>query len=127
VLGTVVLQQFGGNIVSELTKAGVPARQGVTIANRIAAAGAQASRVRLTGRLPLPPAVLHQAINQAFVDALHGSYLIAAITILVATVLVAGLLGQKQPVIKTSIVSVGLRGATEVLASQGAVEQEVTE
>jgi DHA2 family methylenomycin A resistance protein-like MFS transporter len=127
VLGTVVLQQFGGNIVSELTKAGVPARQGVTIANRIAAAGAQASQVRLTGRLPLPPAVLHQAINQAFVDALHGSYLIAAITILVSTVLVAGLLGQKQPAIETSVVSVGLRGATEVLASQGAVEQEVTE
>jgi hypothetical protein len=105
----------------------VPARLSVTIADRIAAAGAQASQVRLAGRLPLPQAVLHQATNQAFVDALHSSYLIAAITILVATVLVAGLLGQKRPAIKTSVVSVGLRGATAVLASQGAVEQEVTE
>ena len=55
-----------------------------------------ASQIKLAGRLPLPPAVLHQAINQAFVDALHSSYLIAALTILVACVLVAGLSGQKQ-------------------------------
>jgi len=39
VLGTFVLQQFGSNIVSQLTEAGVPARLGATIANKIAAAG----------------------------------------------------------------------------------------
>ena len=58
--------------------------------------------MRLAGRLPLPPAVLDQVINQAFVDALHSSYLIAAITLRVATVLVAFLLWQKQPATKTA-------------------------
>lgn len=47
-------------------------------------------------RLPLAAAALHQVINQAFVDALHGSYLIAAISLLVVAVLAAFLLGQKQ-------------------------------
>jgi len=102
VLGTVVVQQLGSNIVSQLTRRGVPAHLSATIASKIGSFGAQASQVRLAGRLPLPPAVLHQAINQAFVDALHGSYLIAAITMLVAAVLVAGLLWQKQPATKTA-------------------------
>jgi EmrB/QacA subfamily drug resistance transporter len=97
VLGAVVLQQFAGNIASQLAQRGVPARLGATIASKIAAAGAQASQVQLSGRLPLPPAVLHQAINQAFVDALHGSFLIAGVGLLVAALLVAFLLGQKQP------------------------------
>src|SRR5215471_12851403 len=84
VLGTIVLQQFGSNIVSQLTRRGVPAPLSTTIASKLGSFGAQASQVRLAVRLPLPPTALHQAINQAFVDALHGSYLIAAIAILVA-------------------------------------------
>src|SRR5215470_9981300 len=100
VLGTFVLQQFGSNIASQLTQRGVPARLGATIANKIAAAGAQASQVRLAGRLPLPPAALHQAINQAFVDALHVSFLIGGITMLVTAMLVGLLLWQKQPATK---------------------------
>ena len=102
VLGTVVLQQFSSNIVSRLTQAGVPASLGATVASQIASAGAQASQVSLPGRLPLPPSVLHQAINQAFVDALHSSFLITGIAMLVTAVLVAGLLWQKQPATKTS-------------------------
>src|SRR5260370_1193434 len=66
VLGAFVVQQFSGNITSQLTQRGVPGPIGATIANKIAAAGAQASQVYLPGRLPLPPAALHQAINQAF-------------------------------------------------------------
>jgi len=81
---------------------GVPAGLSATIAGKIAAAGAQASQVSLPGRLPLPPAVLHQALNQAFVDALHGSFLIAGVGLLVAAVLVAFLLGQKQPATRMS-------------------------
>jgi MFS family permease len=84
VLGAFVLQQFSGNIASQLTQRGVPASISATIANKIAAAGAQASQIPLSGRLPLPRAALHQAINQAFVDALHGSFLIAGIAVLVA-------------------------------------------
>src|SRR5215469_5580068 len=101
VLGTVVLQQFGSNIASQLTRRGVPAPLSATIASKLGSFGAQASQVRLAVQLPLPPSALHQALNQAFVDALHGSYLIAAITMLVATVLAAGLLWQKQPATKT--------------------------
>jgi len=103
VLGSFVLQQFASNIASQLTKAGVPASLGAAIASKIASAGAQAGQVQLSGRLPLPPAALHQAINQAFVDALHGSFLIAGICMLVTAVLVALLLWQKQPATKTSV------------------------
>jgi predicted MFS family arabinose efflux permease len=96
VLGTFVVQQFTSNITSQLALAGVPASISATIASNIAGAGAQASQIQLSGRLPLPPAALHQAINQAFVDALHGSYLIAAISLLVVAILAAFLLRQKQ-------------------------------
>ena len=126
VLGTVVVQQFASNIASQLTQAGVPASLGATIASKIATAGAQASQVSLPGRLPLPPAALHQAINQAFVDALHGTFLIAGVGLLVAALLVAFLMRPKQPTIKMSVESVGLREATEALATQGVVEEEVT-
>jgi EmrB/QacA subfamily drug resistance transporter len=102
VLGAFVLQQFSSNITSQLTQRGVPASISATIANKIAAAGAGASQAPGPGHLPLPPAALHQAINQAFVDALHGSFLIAGIALLVTAVLVAFLLQQKQPATKTS-------------------------
>jgi len=101
VLGAFVVQQFSGNITSQLTQRGVPGPIGATIANKIAAAGAQASQVHLSGRLPLPPAALHQAINQAFVDALHGSFLISGIAFLAAAVLVAFLF-QRQRAPSTS-------------------------
>ena len=102
VLGSVVVQQFASTIASQLSQAGVPAWLGATIASKIAAAGAQAGQVPLAGRLPLPAAELHQAINQAFVDALHAAFLIAGITMLVTAVLAAFLLGQKQPATSAS-------------------------
>jgi hypothetical protein len=123
VLGAVVLQQFAGNIASQLAQRGVPARLGATIASKIAAAGAQASQVQLSGRLPLPPAVLHQAINQAFVDALHGSFLIAGIGLLVAAVLVAFLLGQKQPAPADSQVTTVASAVQRIAAAVDAGER----
>jgi DHA2 family methylenomycin A resistance protein-like MFS transporter len=102
VLGTFVVQQFSSNITSQFTQAGVPASLSTTIASKIASAGAQASQVPLSGRLPLPSATLHQAINQAFVDALHGSFLIAAISVLVVAVLAAFFIEQKQPATSVS-------------------------
>jgi MFS family permease len=96
VLGTFVVQQFSSNIASQLTQVGVPESLGATIARQVASAGAQAGQVQLAGRLPLTAAALHQAINQAFVDALHGSFLIAATALLAAALLVAFLLRQKQ-------------------------------
>lgn len=89
VLGDYVVQQFPGNIASQLTQRGVPATLSTTVANKIAAAGAQAGQLPVSGRLPLSPAALHQAIGQAFVDALHGSFLICALSLLVAAALVA--------------------------------------
>jgi EmrB/QacA subfamily drug resistance transporter len=72
VLGTFVVQQFTSNIASQLTQAGVPASLGATIAS----AGAQACQAQLSGRLPLPAAALHQAINQAFAAALLVAFLL---------------------------------------------------
>ncbi|HEX6556977.1 MAG TPA: MFS transporter [Ktedonobacteraceae bacterium] len=121
VLGTVVLQQFSSNIISQLTQAGVPARLGTAIADRIAAAGAQASQVRLAGRLPLPPATLHQAINQAFVDALHVSFLIVGICMLVTAVLVAALLWQRQPAARASAAPTEIRATNRSRALLGVI------
>ncbi len=124
VLGAFVLQQFPGNIASQLTGRGLPASVSATIAEKIAAAGAGASQAPQPGHLPLSPAVLHQAIRQAFVDTLHGTFLISAIGLLAAALLVAFLL--KQPATKMSVASVGLREVTEALVTQGVVEENVT-
>ena len=126
VLGTVVLQQFTSNIASQLTQVGVPARLGATIASRIAAAGAQASQVPLPGRLPLPPAALHQAINQAFVDALHVPFLITGIIMLVTAVLVAIFLWQKQPATEISVAPAGARILTGASAQPQVLEARAT-
>jgi hypothetical protein len=78
-----------GNIASQLVQRGVPTSVSATIADKVAAAGARASQLPLSGRLPLHPAALHQAINQSFVDALHGSFLISGVGLIAAAVLVA--------------------------------------
>jgi hypothetical protein len=101
VLGAIVVQQFSGNIVSQLAQRGVPGPISATIASKIGSFGAQASQLPLLGRLPLPPTALHQAINQAFVDALHGSFLIAGLGMLAVALLAAFL--HQQDARRTSI------------------------
>lgn len=96
VLGTFVLLQFSGNIASQLVRRGVPGATSATIASKIASAGAQASQVPRSGRLPLSPAVLHQVIGQAFVDAVHDSFLISAICMIITALLVGLLIGKIQ-------------------------------
>jgi len=126
VLGAFVLQQFPGNIASQLTQRGLSDSVSATIAEKIAAAGAGASQAPQLGHLPLPPAVLHQAISQAFVDSIHGTFLISAIGLLVAALLVAFLFPSKQRATKMSVESVGLHEAAESLATQSVVEEKVT-
>ena len=58
--------------------------------------GGRVGQVPLSGRLPLPPAVLHQAIDQAFVDAVDQSFLITGTAVLAIALLVAFLLSQKR-------------------------------
>ena len=87
VLGAYVVQQFARNILSQLTQRGVPASISVAIANNVAASGAQASQALPPGNLPLSPVALHQAISQAFVDALHGSFLISGIALFAVALL----------------------------------------
>ncbi|MFL5592663.1 MAG: MFS transporter [Ktedonobacteraceae bacterium] len=96
VLGTFVLLQFSGNIASQLVQRGVSGATSATIASKIASAGAQASQIPRSGRLPLSPAVLHQVIGQAFVDAVHGSFLISAICMIITALLVGLLIGKIQ-------------------------------
>lgn len=115
VLGAFVLQQLPGNLASQLTQRGVPAAVAATIASKLAAAGGGASQAPQSGHLPLPPSVLHQAVNQAFVDTIHGTYLISALSLLAAAVLVAFFLRAAQPTAKMSRASVGVPEATEAL------------
>ena len=117
VLGAVLLQQFPGNIASQLTKAGLSATASATIARKLATAGAGASLAAQPGRSPLAPTVLHHAVGQAFTDALHGTFLISGIALLATAVLVALLLRTVQPpASRTSVevadvpVAAGVRG-----------------
>lgn len=96
-LGAILLQQFPGNIASQLARAGLPAKASATIARKIAAAGAGATQAAQPGRSPLPLAVLHQAIGQAFADSLHVTFLISGIILLVTAVLVALFLRTVRP------------------------------
>lgn len=121
VLGAFVLQRFPGNIASQLTQRGLPDSVSATIAGKIAAAGAGASQAPQPGHLPLPPAVLHQAISQAFVDTLHGTFLISGIALLAAALLVAFLLQQKQQQTGTIVESAGLPETTVASVMQDVV------
>jgi hypothetical protein len=90
---------------SQLAQRGVPGPISTTIASKIASAGARASQVPLPGRLPLAHVSLHQVISQAFVDALRGSFLISAITMLVTALLVLLIFPSKQRTTATSVES----------------------
>ena len=93
------------NIAFQLAQRGVLGPISTIIASKNSGAGAQASQIPLSGRLPLSQASLHQAIGQAFVDALHGSFLISGIALLVTALLVLFLFPSKQRVMRTSIES----------------------
>ena len=123
VLGAFVLQQLPGNLASQFTQRGVPTAASATLAQKIAAAGAGASQAPQPGHLPLPPALLHQAVNQAFVDTVHGAWLILVLLLLAAVLLVAFLFQQKQKAPKASATSAGVPEATETLAIQKVVQE----
>lgn len=89
VIGALVVLQFSGNIVSQLTQRGIPVRMSTSIAQQAAAAGAQAGHLSLPTQLSISSVTLHQALNQAFVDALRGSFLISSSLLLIAALLVA--------------------------------------
>lgn len=96
VIGVLVLQQFSGNIVSQLIRLGVSRSVSTTIANTVAAAGAQANQLPPPAHLSITQAVLHQAMNQAFVDALRGSFLVSGISLIVLALLVSFLMKQNS-------------------------------
>lgn len=101
VIGALVVQQFAGNLASQLSQHGLAADVSARVAGSIAAAGAQASQLPVSTPLPFSSAVLHQIIGQAFVDALHSSFLLSAISLLLAAVVVA--VWFKQPAPQTGV------------------------
>lgn len=115
VLGAFVLRQYPGNIASQLTGRGLPASVSATIAQKIAAAGAGARLTPQSGHLSLSPAILHQAISQAFVNTLHGAFLIATIGLLITALLVTFLMQVTKPVPVTHEETSGLNEMTKVL------------
>jgi DHA2 family methylenomycin A resistance protein-like MFS transporter len=118
VLGAFVVQQFASNIAAQLTQRGIPGQLSATIAQKLAGAGSQASRIPLPAHLQLSQVALRQALGQAFVDALHGSFLISGIALLVTALLVALFLQQKQPATRTSVAP----ASVPVAAGAGAVQ-----
>jgi len=118
VLGAFVVQQFASNIAAQLTQRGIPGQLSATIAQKLASAGSQASRIPLSAHLQLSQVALRQALGQAFVDALHGSFLISGIALLVTALLVALFLQQEQPATRTSVAP----ASAQVAAGAGAVQ-----
>lgn len=119
VLGAFVTQQFPENITSQLIQQGLSPSVSTAIAGKVAVAGAGANQASQMEHLPLSSVALHQAISQAFVDTLHGTFLISAIGLSVAAVLVMFLLRAPQPAAKIQVELTGLRKATKV-------EEEIT-
>jgi DHA2 family methylenomycin A resistance protein-like MFS transporter len=119
VLGTLVVVQFMGNILSQLVQRGVPTATSAAIARKVASAGAQASKVALPEHLPFSPAVLHQVLNQAFVDAIHGAFLVSAVCMIVTALLFALINRNTQPATGKS------KAETGVPATTGAGQAEI--
>lgn len=126
VLGAFVLQQYPGNIASQLIQRSLPASVSATIAEKIASASAGISQGPQSDHLPLPTAVLQQATRQAFVNTLHGAFLIAAIGLFAAALLVTFLLQAEQPATRMRATSVGSHEVTDVLTAQGIIDVEIT-
>jgi MFS family permease len=101
VIGALVLQQFNGNIVTQLTQRGISAATSTQVAQTVAAAGAQANHTSLPVQLPLAASSLQQAFNQAFVDALHSSFLVSSLLLIAAALLVGLAFKQDQVVVPT--------------------------
>lgn len=89
VFGTLVVQFFSRNLVSQLTGRGVSRALSTTIAQWIAAAGADAGNRSLPTHFSIAPVAYHQAITQTFVDAIHSSFLICGLALLVSALVVA--------------------------------------
>ncbi len=94
VLGAVVEHQEGANLASSLTARHVPSTLSDTIANTIATAGAAAGRLHLSSALPFPRSALRGLIGQAFTGALHPSFVISAVALLITSALAVALLGR---------------------------------
>jgi DHA2 family methylenomycin A resistance protein-like MFS transporter len=96
-LGALVQSQFASKLTDNFASAGVPAPLRDTLATIFSSAGAQASRVHLPGRLPIPAGTLHSVLGQSFTDALHISFFTAGIALLLAGLLAVALLRPKRP------------------------------
>jgi EmrB/QacA subfamily drug resistance transporter len=125
VLGAVVSNQLPGNITSQLVQRGVPAPVSATIANKIAAEGGGAGQAPVSGHLPISAAVLHQAVNQAFVNSFHVAYLISAVALLVTALLAILLLPSKKTAPQTSVETAALREVSDARARQDSVPGEI--
>lgn len=94
ILGAVVQHQEATNLAGRLTTLRVPAHLSDAIANVIATAGAAAARLHLSSALPFPRSALRGLIGQSFTDALHPSFVISAVALLITAALAALLLGR---------------------------------
>jgi DHA2 family methylenomycin A resistance protein-like MFS transporter len=94
VLGAVVENQEAQNLASNFTGLHIPAHLGDTLANAIATAGADAGQLHLATRLPLAVSALRGIIGQSFTEALHPSFVISGVALLVVAALAALLLGR---------------------------------
>lgn len=122
VLGAIVENQEARNLASSLTNLHVPALVSEALGNTIAAAGAGAGQLHLSGTLPFSRAALHDVIGQSFTDALHPTFVISAVALLLAAILAAALLGRERhttathdaPVLESAIQPSALQISQEI-------------
>ena len=103
ILGAFVLNRLPGHISSQLTQRGVPSSISTTIADKVAAAGANAAKIPLPKHFPISQLVLHQTINQAFVDSIKEAWLIIGIAMVVTAFLSLALLQGRKPATDTNL------------------------
>jgi DHA2 family methylenomycin A resistance protein-like MFS transporter len=94
VLGAVVENQETRNIANQLAELHLPARLSDTLASAIAGAGAGAGQLHSLTHVPVSSTALHRLVGQSFINALHPTFVISGVALLVVALLAVMLLGR---------------------------------
>lgn len=97
ILGTYVLARFTDSIAAGLTQLGVASETSTAVAGEIAHSGAYASQIPLAGRLQIPQTQAADAIRTAFVDSVHGAFIVCSVLMFVAAILVFFMMSKGVP------------------------------
>jgi EmrB/QacA subfamily drug resistance transporter len=95
-LGAIVVAQFAGRLTSGLVALGIPSAVSGRVAGAVASSGASAggriAPLLRQAHLRVPVGAVHDAIGQAFAQALHPGFVVSGVALLTVALLSAALL-----------------------------------